>query len=158
MSKRSIALVVATLAIALIAVGCGGDDETSTSSITKAEFIKQADAACKEGDKEIEKKFGAYLKENVVKESEESEAEITARSAEIADTILLPGYHRELEDLSALEVPSGDEDEVEAILDALEEAIERSEEDARTALMSNTEIFRVAKGLSEEYGLKVCGY
>lgn len=158
MSKGLIALSVGALAIALIAGGCGGDDDTSTSSISKAAFIKKADAICQAGDKRVEAKLAAYLKENVVKESEESVSETNAKATEIAETAVIPAITREIEGLRALGAPSGDEDEIEAILEALEEGLERTEEDPATGLRTNTELFRRAKGLSEEYGLAVCGY
>ncbi len=160
MSKRLIALSVGVLGVVLAAAGCGGDDEeASTSSITKAEFIRKADAICKKGDRQVEEKFAAFLKENeeLLKTSDVSEAELAAGSAEVAETILIPGARKEMETLRALEAPSGDEDQIEEILDALDESIERSEEDPQAAVMSNLEVFRRPKGLAEEYGLKVCG-
>lgn len=161
MSKRLIALSVGAMSIAAFTIGCGGgDDEVSTSSITKAEFIAKADAICKRSDKQVEKKFTAFLKENpeLLKGAAASEADITAGSTEVVETILLPATRREIKQIDALEVPSGDEDQIDEIIDALEEAVVRSEEDPPTALLSNVEVFRRSKGLSEEYGLKVCGY
>ena len=45
------------MALALIAVGCGGGDDNSdstTTSLTKAEWIAKADAVCQQGNQEIE--------------------------------------------------------------------------------------------------------
>ena len=43
-----VGVVCAVAAFVLVGVGCGGDDDDSSSGATKSEFIKQADAVCKD--------------------------------------------------------------------------------------------------------------
>jgi len=55
MRKSLTLLAVAAIAVGMLAAGCGGDDdETTTAAPSKQEFIKQADAICVKGDKELD--------------------------------------------------------------------------------------------------------
>jgi ABC-type glycerol-3-phosphate transport system substrate-binding protein len=70
MRKALTLLAIASLGGALVAAGCGGDDDDDTTSaattattgatgtaggepLSKQEFASEADAICKQGDKEI---------------------------------------------------------------------------------------------------------
>ena len=58
MNLRRMAALAACAAIAAGAAGCGGDDDggdtTATETLTKEEWIAQADAICKAGDDSID--------------------------------------------------------------------------------------------------------
>lgn len=142
-------VVVATLAVA----GCGGgDDEVTVSSLTKAEFIKKADAACKKSEDRIQADFAAYATKHkdITKPTE-------ADYAELIDVVLVPNVEQEAEDIRSLGAPSGDEDQVEAMLDALEESIEKAEDEPKVLISDSTKIFGESSKLAKDYGLKVCG-
>jgi hypothetical protein len=154
LSKRPIALLAGALAIALIVAGCGSSSDDSTASITKAEFIEKSDAACTRGNEQIESEFQSYAKKNGIGEKKEP---TEAQSTELSETILLPAVQQEVEEIRALGAPSGEEDEVNAILDAVEEGIEKGEEDPGSLVTENPAAFAKANKLAGEYGLKVCG-
>ena len=156
MSKRFIALLAALAALALIVAGCGsGSDSTSnetTSSLTKAEFVKQGNAICAKGSKEINEGFEKFAKENGFSEKKQpSKAELE----EGIESIVIPGVRKEIEGIRALGPP---DEEAEAVLDAAEEGLEKGEEDP--SLLAKEESagpFAKANKLSREYGLTKCG-
>jgi len=44
---------IAASAVAIVVSGCGGDDSKSTSSLTKEQFVQQANAVCKRHNETI---------------------------------------------------------------------------------------------------------
>ena len=83
MSKLLTAAVAAAVLAALVA-GCGGGGDTTTDetvTLTKAEFIKQGDAICKEGNEEIEAGFEKFAEENEIPKSGEPDKSRASRSS-----------------------------------------------------------------------------
>jgi hypothetical protein len=153
MSKGLIATLAGVVAIAVIAAGCGSSSSDSTSSLTKAEFIKQGDAICEKGNKNDEAEFEAFAKENNISQSKEPSK---AQEEELVKTVILPSISTQAEELGELGAPSGEEDQVNAIVEGVEEAVEKAEEDPSTVLKGNGP-FEEVDTLTKEYGLKVCG-
>ncbi len=159
--NRLLALIVALAALALVAVGCGSSDDSttddgtseSTASLTKAEFIKQGNAICAEGNKELDSGFEEFSEENDIADNEEPSDELLEEAAE---TILVPGVSEQLEELRELGTPEDDNGEADAILTGAEEALEEIEDDPSLAFGSNTGFTQVNKE-SRAYGLTVCG-
>ncbi|HEY5051839.1 MAG TPA: hypothetical protein VII45_00345 [Solirubrobacterales bacterium] len=158
MSKRLIATLAGVLTIALIVAGCGSSSDSSTdstASLTKAEFVKQGNAICAAGNKQIETGIESFAKQNHLSESKPP---TEAQAAEIAETVLVPSVSGQLEEIEALGVPRGEEDQVDAIFAAVEGAIEKAEEDPSVLLSEKgASAFTKANQLSREYGLTVCG-
>ena len=72
--------------------------------------------------------------------------------------VVAPAIQRQAEEIDALGAPSGDEEEVEAIVEALEAGAEEAEEDPGTIVEGKTSgPFAEANKLAGEYGFKVCG-
>jgi hypothetical protein len=164
MAKRGpIGLLAGILALTLILAGCGGGSSDTSSSgdlsaspLSKAEFIKKADAICAAGGKRTQAEFASYVKEKKIS----AEAGPTAAQfAEISENIQVPAYKRQAEELRALGAPSGEEEKVTAIFDAIDAGIEKVEEaDPKEALESSNSMFVEADTLAVEYGFKVCGH
>jgi hypothetical protein len=148
--KQAITLFAAALAVAMVVTGCGGGD-SSTASITKAKFIKQADAACKKGEEEIQKNFAVYVKKHKVEKPTEDDY------AELIEVVLLPSAEQEIDDIRALGAPSGDEDQVEALLEAREASLEKAQAEPKLVIQNSKKIFGEASQMADEYGLKDCG-
>jgi hypothetical protein len=134
-------LLCAGAAIALIAVGCGGDE------LTKEEFITQADEICTEGDAELtaaaEEQFGDLSEPPPPKEQEE-----------FISTAVADNLQSQLDEIRELDPPSEDADQVNEILDKLQQLIDRAREDPAAVLAGEeTE----ASGLATDYGLTSCG-
>ena len=158
MSKRLIAMLFGVLAIAVIAAGCGSSSsEESTSSLTKAEFIKQGDAICAKGNKESEAEFEEFGEENGLSENKEPSKAV---QEELVTSIVLPSVSGQLEDIRALGAPSGEEEQVDEIIETVEGEVEEAE--AEPALFFEAEEegkspFVEGNKMAREYGFKVCG-
>ena len=154
MSKPFIALLVALAAISMIAAGCGdSDDSTDSSGLTKAEFLKQGNAICAKGNKEIEKGFEEFEAENGLENKQPSKAQLT----EAIETVVLPAISEQVEGIEGLEPPSGEEAKVEALTDAAAEGVEKGEEDPAALTTEKADPFAKANKLANEYGLVKCG-
>lgn len=154
MSNRFIALLAALAALALIGAGCGsGSGSTdSTSSLTKAEFVKQGNAICAKGSEEIEEGFEEFVKENGLSKTK---APSKAVQEEAVEAVLIPRISKELESIRALGPP---DEEAEAVLEAAEEALEKGEEEPSAMLKEESAgPFAKANKLAREYGLTKCG-
>jgi hypothetical protein len=162
-------LLSLVLAAGLIAAGCGDDDEETTTAATttttqagatgptgasgeplsKAEFIEEADAICKAGDKEIDAAADQLFSGGANPGQAEEEAFITQT--------LVPGVQQQVDGIRALTPPEGDEEEVQAILDAAQQAIDELEADPEAFFEQGGDPFAEANQLAQEYGLQVCG-
>ncbi len=170
--------VIACLALAGCGGGSGSDDSgggggnsggadssdsqeiAETPPPTKSTFIKQADAICSKGKREVESELGSYLEKEGIKEigeSGESPSETKAHEVEVIETIGIPALDRQLDELKALAAPSGDEAKVNAYLSAVEDGIERGAEEPQTLFRSADKIFAESDKLAGDVGFKVCG-
>jgi hypothetical protein len=154
-SKPFITVLVALVAISMIAAGCGGGDDSSSdsSSITKAQFIKQADAICEKGNKENEAEFEEFAEEKNLSENKEP---TKAQQEEAITDIVAPGVQKQIEEIDALGAPEGDEKQVEAIVTSVEEGVEEIEENPGSLIKGENPLGKGSK-LAKEYGLKACG-
>ena len=148
MGKQLTAAIVGLLAIGLLVAGCGG----SSDSISRAEFIKGANVACKKGEEQIQKTYIAFLKKhaNVTNPTEADYAELVA-------TVFVPNVEKEIAQLRALEAPSGDEDKVKAFIDARQESIQIAEDNPKMLLTEGSKVTAKSAQLAKEYGLESCG-
>jgi hypothetical protein len=154
---RLIVLLCGIGALALLAAGCGGggDGTTSTASLTKAEFIKKADEICESAEEKIEREFESFAKEHNLSEKQPPSSK---ESAEAAETILLPNIEGQIEDIRALGAPSGEEQEVEELLTAVEAGVEKGKQDPVAFIEEEGgDPLNKADKMAREYGLKVCG-
>ena len=117
MRVPAIAVLAATATGALFLAGCGSSDSESTATITKSAFVKQADAICAKGNKEINK-AGNEIFGSLGQNQQPSKAQLE----EFATGTLIPSVETQVAAISALPVPSGDEAQVQAILDAAQQA------------------------------------
>lgn len=162
MSKRLIAAFFGVLAIAVVGAGCGssdsssssGGDESSTSALTKAEFIKAADAICEEGNEAIEGEAEEFAEENEI----DTEKPTEAQQEEVISDVVAPAIRAQAEGISSLGAPSGEEESVEAIVEAVEAGADEAEEEPGVLLSEEGGgPFDEANELADEFGLKVCG-
>jgi hypothetical protein len=154
--KTLLALIVAVAAVALVVAGCGssGDSTTdTTASLSKAEFVKQGNKICEEGNKSIEAEFEEFSKENHLSETKAPPKPV---QEEAIEQILIPAINGQLEAVRALGTPEGDEGELEEVLVAEEEVLEEAEEEP-TVLFESTAKQKEANKMAVEYGLTVCG-
>jgi hypothetical protein len=156
LTKGLVASIFGVLAIALIAAGCGGGNDTTgtTASLTKAEFLKQGNQICNEGNKEINAGFEEFLKKNNLSHHQKP---TLAQREEVAETVVLPGVAKQVEGVKNLGAPSGEEEKVDAIIAAAEEGLEKAEEDpAAFVNEEGGDPFKEADKLTSAYGLTAC--
>jgi hypothetical protein len=148
---------VACLALAVVAAGCGsgGDSTTSDGSsaaLTKAEFIKQGDAICKETDKIQNKDIRLYLVKNPGSSGKKEDVEKVIK-------VGLGQIKVEAEEVDALGAPEGDEEKVEAIVRGIEDGLKKAEEDPVSTNKSGAaNPFAAVDKLTTDYGFKVCNF
>jgi hypothetical protein len=157
-------MLLGIAALVLVAAGCGGsDDSTDTgstsggegSALTKAQFIKQSDAICEEGNEELESEAEDFATENNV----DTEDPTTEQQEEVVVEVIAPAIQRQAEGIDALAAPSGEEEEVEAIVAAVESGATEAEEDPGSIIEESDDggPFAEANKLADAFGLKVCG-
>jgi hypothetical protein len=153
--NRFLALLVAVAAVALVAAGCGsGDSSTdSTASLSKAEFVKQGNAICEAGNKEINAGFEEFSKESgFSKKNQPTQADFE----EGAEEIVVPSVRKQIDEITELGAPEGEEDQVEAFLENAEAQLEKGEEDASLLADENNDLFAGVNKEAQALGLNSC--
>jgi hypothetical protein len=135
-----------------VLAGCGSSaDGDDGGALTKAEFIKQADQICQATDKVQRDGLKDFF-------SKQPKAPVNQEiNEEVVVEVGLPPVQELAEELDALPVPEGDEEEIQAIVDGIEEAIEVGEDDPSTMVnQKSTGPFTEVSKLAQEYGFKAC--
>jgi hypothetical protein len=148
--------VAAALCGSLLLSACGGSGGGSSSenAPSKKAFLKQADAICEKADA----REGAGLSSYSAKHPQPTSGDPKAWEEQLAAAVGLPALQSEAEELRALQPPADGEDQVAAITDAIEAAVEQGEESpGEIILPAGENAFAEAEELARAYGLKVCG-
>lgn len=124
--------------------GGGGGDGAPSS---KASYIKQGDAIC-------EKVPGRYAQ--AVTKTEEGNGAEKPSTAEINLKAAVPPLYTAIEEFEGLSPPSGDEQQAEAILDALGAGAKGLEAKPNSPLSGSQSSLAEFEKLSGAYGFKVC--
>lgn len=151
MKGISIGVCVAAMAIAIGIAGCGSSDDTSstttTATITKDEFVTQANQICAEGNKTIDAAGKATFSGG-----KPTQADILAFWS---DT-LIPSVTDQVAQIKALGIPAGDEDQVNALLAAVDADLTAAQKEVDSGTVSNQDPFADANKLAGAYGLTEC--
>lgn len=157
---RAITAAVSISIVGILVAGCGGGGGSGTGgtanndTLTKAEFIKEADAICRAANDTVESEAEEFAKENGI----DTEKPTTAQQEEVVSRVVAPNIRRQGEEIGELPAPSGDEEKVQAILSAVESGAEEAEEEPGSLVKGTAGgPFAEATKLAHEYGLKVCG-
>jgi hypothetical protein len=148
MRRNALWLLGLAAVMALLVAGCGGggDDSTSTSSLAKPAWIAKADAICQQGNQEIEQAANEQFGKQGQQPSDEQVQQFTS------DTVV-PSVQRQIDQIRDLGAPSGDEDQVNKILDTVQTDIDKT----KSATTLPDDPFADGNALATQYGLKVCG-
>ena len=141
--KRVVARIVP--AVVLLVAACGGGEET----LTKEEYLKQADVICDEGNKELEE-----ASKDAFSDVKEGESPTKEQIEDYARKTVLPMVRGQVGELRDLPPPEGGKAEVEEIYDAIESALDKVEKDP--SLLGSGNLFAEADALSKKYGYEVC--
>lgn len=146
---RILAIFISALAIA-VAVGCG-DDSSDSASLTKAEFNKAANDACRKVSLETSGKLLAYINKNDRKPLTEEQ------KLELVETTLLPSLQKQADALSELpEGPEAQQEVVDELIEALEEEIEKGETDPEYTATEESP-FAKSEKIAQDNELTFCG-
>jgi len=137
-------VLTAILSVGLVAFGCGGGDD----NLTKAEFLKQGNAVCKKGNDQIDK-----VANQTFGKKHPSQAKLNS----FATDTLIPVVQTEIDGISDLNPPSADEDQVNAIVDEAQAALDKGKADPSLLVSEKSDPFKKANKLANDYGLKECG-
>lgn len=155
-------LVGVALSALLVAAGCGGGDDSATGSsgdvtvetgsLSKAEFVKQASAICKKTQENFTGEAAAFVTKTNKEPPKPTE---TGPEEKLVETILIPNFESQVEEISELGAPSGDEEEVTAFLDSLQAVLDEASEDPQAFIETEGSFGRAPK-LAQKYGLTGC--
>ncbi len=145
----AILLTVVVASVALGVFGCGESGEAAVP-LTKAEFIKQADAICRETDKKQETDLKTYMKKHPEKQPSKAGQE------RVITEVGLPPIQTEAEELDELGAPGPDTAKIAAIVSGIEEAVVKAEDDPSILLKSSSDPFGKVDKLARKYGFKAC--
>jgi hypothetical protein len=149
MLKRILIFLAPAILIASLLVGCGGGDAT----LSRAEFIKKADAICKKTDKAQVGEAVGYQKAHT-KELATVSREAGLKKLILA--ILLPSVSKEAKEIEALGAPSGGEKTVQEFISAMEQGVKQAEKEPTSVEDLAKGPFSKADTLAREYGLQEC--
>ncbi|HEY6550365.1 MAG TPA: hypothetical protein VIY71_04105 [Solirubrobacterales bacterium] len=152
----------------LIIAGCGDSSSDSSQATgggnnattrvdpdvhpSKAEFVKQASAICVATKERASEEFATYIQKNT---SPTSGPGVVAKATDAVNTVFSPVYQLQVERISALGAPQGDEQQINAILTAMQQGIERAKQQPLQFLRRNTALSQASK-LAKAYGLPAC--
>ncbi|MDQ3725739.1 MAG: hypothetical protein M3335_07630 [Actinomycetota bacterium] len=140
-------LLAALFALSAAIAGCG-DSDSAEASLTKKQFIEQAEKICKQAENEQVKKINEYIQ--LQKRSKVKEKEF----AEVAG---LQPLEKEITRIKELGVPAGDEKSVSAFIRAFESSLDKARSNPKVLLEWKTNPFEETNELAKEYGLEACG-
>jgi hypothetical protein len=149
--SKGLTTALMTLGVALLLAGCGGGgDGTSANALTKAQFLKKANAICVRGTKEWGIRDRAFWRKHTFPVPEPALARGTRE-------IVMPVRKKELRLIRALGLPREGTHYVEVMLSAWEEGIEKGEEDARSLRAGGPKYaFYKSYSMGIDYGLEKC--
>lgn len=126
--------------VAFVPMGCGSGE----SELTRAQFIREADAICKRAGNEQ------------VKLAAQRKGEVVAGNFEAVTAVFVPPMEKQLRKLRALRPPRADERQVRAILQAIESGVKDAKLDYLDLFLKQTNPFVKASALARTYGLEAC--
>lgn len=124
--------------------------QSSGKPLSKPAFIKQGDAVCAGVPTDFQSRL-----QSLEKEKEEAN-QPKATTAEIAEKAAIPPLYTAAVKLEELVPPSGDEQEAEAIIAALEKAAEGLEANPNAEFSGPKSPFAEFQALTKKYGFKTC--
>jgi hypothetical protein len=154
-STRNGGLVsVAILTVGLVLSACGSsNNSTTTTALTKAQFLTKGNAICKHGNVQITKAAHQQLSRTKYPNGPPPQAVLT----KFATVTLIPTIQSEINGIKALGAPSGDQAKVTAIVTSAQAALDKGKANPTLVIQKNSTLFANANKLSKAYGLTACG-
>lgn len=172
MSRSIAALAACLLFSGVVLAGCGGGDDQGTTtgsgttaatsgdgqavrqtSITKAELVAKANGFCTKQMRQLKAKLRQSLEGTQGSQKAAYQQKVLRQ---LAQDVIAPAMQAEAEELRTLGAPAGDEEQVQAIAEALEAIAAEGREDP-AGLVANAAAFTKAQALAGKYDLGSCG-
>jgi hypothetical protein len=162
MTRLKIIALPTAIALGFAIFGCGGSDETPTAAsassarpLTKAAFIKRADAICAAADKQIDFRAPIYREAH---EEELGKLSPIAAEEKMIRVFLFPSIKKQVKDLEALDPPKGDEAKIQEIIVGIKEGMKKAE---KKPYILSQEVrgkypYTKVSELARAYGFKDC--
>jgi hypothetical protein len=152
--RRSGAIVGAVALVAAVGI-VGGSAVASTgdgadTQLTKKQFIKVADDACRQGDTLASEAYNEVFPAASVSTTTPAQIDAFAQR-------LVPILQQEHDSIAALRPPSADKAKVKKLLKTLQRELDALAADPQAALTSPAGPLPKASKLAKKYGFKVCG-
>jgi hypothetical protein len=142
--------------VSLFVAGCGSSGSSTsteaTATITKAQFVAKGNAVCVAGDKAQEAKIVALFKAHGLQENEEP---TKAQLVEATEAVYVPSVQGQIDGLTALGAPSGEEQAVSSALKGAQEAVNAVKANPELAFAKESPFHSVAQEL-HALGLTHC--
>jgi hypothetical protein len=150
--------LIAALAIA----GCGDSDSDSSGasaggegavesgSLTKEEFLEQADKACAKLASEAKARYVKFAEEFYDPKGNQGQ------QATVLIKAVIPYFEDQIDEIESLGAPSGDEDEIEEILVSFQASVDQARAQPMSFISSEAPLGNTTK-LASAYGFKACG-
>lgn len=149
--RRVLGAVVVAAVFAAGVAGCGDDDstteETTTASLTKEEFVAQANEICAASSAELE-----AAAQEAFPNGQPTPEELEPFATET----LLPAIEGQLQAIGELPVPEGEEENVAEVLDAANQGLEEAQADPAALSSGQSDPFAEANQLAADYGMTEC--
>jgi hypothetical protein len=146
----ALALIAASV---LTTAGCGGSSDTNgqgDSTTTKASYIKEADAICRQTDAVQKKALAEY------ESAHPNQVLAGAQGEKVLKTAIFPPIGVEIRRLTALEPPAGLEKELRLILRGWENALRAVDRKPKLVMGLDEGPFTRPDKLAAAFGFKDC--
>lgn len=147
MTKRLLTTATVALAAIAIAGGCG-DSEEAPATISKAQYVKRADAICLKLNLETSDRYSVI---NLRKK-----LPTVAEQRETTQSVYLTNLEERLKKMEALPLPEQGQEELTEFLALLKRGIREAGEKEAIAFTNTSGFFRKANQLAEDIGFKYC--
>lgn len=170
---RGLFAIALTAFALLFAAGCGDSNDSATGSsndgggstptveeitvdtgsLSKAAFIKQANAICRKATEKFQTGLQKVFEESGNNPRKPTE---TPREIEFYEEDFAQIYETQIDEISALGAPKGDEQEIAAYLEGVQQGIAEAAEDPETfneEFLQAQGSFKATRPLTQAYGL-----
>lgn len=148
---RLLVFALAALAVA----GCGGDSSATTltaSSLSKAEFVKKANAICKAGAGRLLNEVTAYQKKHI-------DVASVKLIPDTGRTVIRPALQGQIDQIRSLGAPRGDAAKLERFFTILDRGVKEIIGQKKATTFEVAErMLEPANKIASRYGIDQCYY